>query len=350
MVPSMRLADRIAQCCTPFLVQNKKDQTLMQLNGAASFAGKMSACPTRYVLTDDLTRLCTALAYSKGANTLACSDFLRVPAERVWIEWCEQPWLMELARYGFKIADDSRAAGRRGVYVQSDPTGRSGLIRTFWSVGESDRDIRASSMEAFFDFDTPDGIEPSAPDFRDRRTLRVLDHQAGRADILKRCFRFRYETTWAEYYAKGALSPPEEEAVARLALGTIATAIPVMLAFFLLLATRPGLPQRPLMLERLNRARTTSGKIPLLDHTEVHSPLLPEYSSTCDTGSGTRRRPARLHHVRGHLVRRGGELFWRVPHLRGSARTGIVRSRTVTWSIDHPKAQGHSLGAASPQT
>jgi hypothetical protein len=40
--------------------------------------------------------------------------------------------------------------------------------------------------------------------------------------------------------------------------------------------------------------------------------------------------------VRGHLVRRGSELFWRVPHLRGNVRAGIVRSRTVTWTIDRP--------------
>jgi hypothetical protein len=342
MVPTMRLADRIAQCRTPLVVQNTKDRTLTHLSCAASFAGKMATCPTRYVLTDDLTRLCTALAYSKGANTLACADFLRVPAQRVWIEWCDQPWLTELARYGFKSSQDSTGAGRRGVYIQSDPLGRSGLIRTFWSMGGSDSDVRASSVEAFFDFDTPEGVEPSAADFPDRRTMNVSDPQSDRADILERCFRFRYETTWAEYYAKGGLSSLEEEAVAQMALGTIAPTIPVTLAFCLLLATRPGLPQRPLMLERLNRARTKSGKAPLLDHTEVHSPLLPEYSCVAESGSGVGRRPARLHHVRGHLVRRGAQLFWRVPHLRGSARTGVLRSRTVTWTIDRSNAFGHS--------
>jgi hypothetical protein len=36
-----------------------------------------------------------------------------------------------------------------------------------------------------------------------------------------------------------------------------------------------------------------------------------------------------LHHVRGHIVRRGNKVFWRSPHLRGDARLGVVRSRTV---------------------
>jgi len=339
----MRLADRIAQCRTPFVVEDPKDRSLKHLNGAAAFAGRMLACPTRYVLNDELTRLCTALAYSKGANTLACADLLHVPAERVWIEWCDGPWWTELTRYGFRNAQETKTAGRRGVFIESDRAGRSGLIRTFWTMGESDRDLRASSMEAFFDFDAGDGIGPEPPDFPARKTHGVCDEQAGDVDILRRCFRFRYETTWAEYYGKGALSPLEEEAVGRMALGTVAIAIPVMLAFFLLLATRPGLPRRPLMLERLNRARTRSGKVPLLDHTEVYAPLLPEYSPGCAGPSVSQRRPVRLHHVRGHLVRRGSQLFWRVPHLRGYARAGAVRSRTVTWTIDRPNHPGHLL-------
>jgi hypothetical protein len=110
----------------------------------------------------------------------------------------------------------------------------------------------------------------------------------------------------------------------------------LMLTFLLLLATRPGLPRRPLMLERLNRARSRSGKAPLLPHMEVFAPLIPEYRSAAVEGSGRIRRHPRLHHVRGHLVRRGSQLFWRVPHLRGSSRAGVVRTRTVTWTVNGP--------------
>lgn len=88
----MRLADRIAQCRTPFIVQNTQDGTSTCLTGAATFANDIAGCPTRYVLSDELTRLCTALAYSKGARTLACADLLRVPAQRLWLEWCEASW------------------------------------------------------------------------------------------------------------------------------------------------------------------------------------------------------------------------------------------------------------------
>jgi hypothetical protein len=341
----MRLADRITQCRTPFIVQNTMDGTLRNLSGAATFANEILACATRYVLCDDLTRLCAALAFSKGSRTLACADLLRVPAERVWIEWCEAPWLAELTRYGFKNDGQTLAGARRGALIQSCATGRRGLVRAFWANGDTDLDVHAASMEAYFDFDAAPGEAPAAPDDSDRPTISVCDHGVADADILHRCFRFRYERTWDEYYANTALSPEHREAVARHALGTIAIEIPLMLAFLLLLATRPGLPRRPLMLERLNRARVRSGKAPLLDHMEVFAPLIPEYASSSATGPGVERRPRRLHHVRGHLVRRGSQLFWRVPHLRGSCRAGVVRTRTVTWTVDGPIADSHHASA-----
>ena len=147
----MRLADRIAQCRTPFIVQNTRDGTLTRLSGAAAFANEILACPTRYVLSDDLTRLCAALAYSKGTATLACADLLRVPAERVWIEWCDAPWLAELTRYGFKTDANLSVGGRRGALIHACATGRRGLIRSFWTAGNMEVDVLASSMEAYFD-------------------------------------------------------------------------------------------------------------------------------------------------------------------------------------------------------
>jgi hypothetical protein len=132
------------------------------------------------------------------------------------------------------------------------------------------------------------------------------------------------------------LPQEQAEAIARHALGTIAPDIPMLLAFLLLLSTRTGLPRRVQSLERLNRSRRHAGKIPLLDHVEVMSPLMRESFASSRDAAGAGRRSPRLHHVRGHLVRRGSELFWRVPHLRGSARSGVVQTRTVTWTIERP--------------
>jgi hypothetical protein len=330
----MRLADRIAQCRTPFVVQNTKDGSVSNLNNAAAFANDISNCATRYVLSDEMTRLCTALAYSKGASTLACADLLHVPAETVWVEWTEAPWRNELARYGFTIPVDSVHSGRRGAFIQSTLQGRLGLVRTFWADGESELNVFSSSMEAYFDFDTREGEEPEIFGRPPQSSICVTDNVVGKADILRRCFRFRFERSWQDYYAKAQLTPIQATALCHHVLGTLAIDIPVLLAFFLLLATRPGVPRRPLMLERLNKARARSGKAALLEQVEVFAPLLPQYSCGWHKNSGEPRRVRRLHHVRGHLVRRGSKLFWRVPHMRGSARAGSIRSRTVTWLVD----------------
>jgi hypothetical protein len=345
----MRLADRIAQCRTPFVVQSLIDQALTHLNGAADFAADIAQCPIRYVLSDDLTRLCTALAYSKGARNLACADLLRVPSERVWVEWCESAWLSELKLYGFKpVSEHAAGSGRRGALIRSSPSGRCGVIRTFWSTGETDFDLLASSMEAYFDLDTEEGEEPDPPDDQDTPALCVSDTANRDLGVLRRCFRFRYERTWADYYRHAMLTAERREAVARHVLGTIAADIPVLLAFFLLLSTRTGLPRRMPPLERLNRARARVGKAPLLDHIEVQSPLLRESHSAGGGAPTMIRRVPRLHHVRGHLVRHGNQLFWRVPHLRGNARSGVIRTRTVTWTIDRPPRQSSAAADRRP--
>jgi hypothetical protein len=348
----MRLADRIAPCRTPFIVENPKDGSVRQLNNEAAFSRDIENCATRYVLSDELTRLCTALAYSKGASTLAFTDLLHVPSQRVWVEWTEAPWRNELARYGFNNAAESACSGRRGVFIRSDREGRSGLMRTFWAGGESELQVLSSSMEAYFDFNTLEGEEPAASDRQKHPSFCVSDDAVGDADILRRCFRFRFERSWRDYYDEAQLTPVQCSALSHHALGTIAIDIPVVLAFFLLLTTRPSLPRRPLMLERLNRARSRSGKARLLDQIEVFSPLVPEYQPSGGGSSGIGRRASRLHHVRGHLVRRGSQIFWRVPHLRGSARSGIIRARTVTWIIDpsERKQQGASHAGEGTQS
>lgn len=329
----MKLADRLAQSRVPFMVQECGTESVRALNNSADCADDITRCPLRFVLCDELTRLCTALAYSKGARTLECADLLHVPSTLLWVEWCEMPWQRELAQYGF-ASHEQRAdrGGRRGTLIRSSPDGRRGTVRTFWA-DTNDADVLASSIEAYFDLDVSPDEEPNPPDGHASSTLRVFDHAQKGEDILGRCFRFRYERTWGAYYDQAALTTVQREALARHALGTIAIDIPVVLAFLLLLATRSSLPRRTETFVRLNRSRLRAGKPPLLEHIEVSCPWIPAFQRVDPIHPRTRRSP-RLHHVRGHLCRRGSELFWRVPHLRGSARLGMVSTRTVTWTFD----------------
>jgi hypothetical protein len=334
----MKLADHVAQCRVALAVNDPASGREVKLGSAADYAERVAQCPLRYVLDNELTRLCTELAYSKGARSLACADLLHVPAEVLWVEWCNEPWQSTLERCGFLIGQGYLQVRRHGALIHSAPSGRRGTIRTFWNAG-TDGAVLASSMEAYFDFDTPDGEDPAPPDTRGGGAIRVYDGACKGEDVLGRCFRFRYERAWSDYYAGAALSRVESGAVRWHSLGTIAINIPVLLAFMLLLASRAGLPRRPQTFERLNRSRRKAAKAPLLDHIEVRAPVLPEYLGCAGAERHHARRGPRLHHVRGHLVRRGNQLFWRIPHLRGSARSGIIRARTVTWTFDDPSVR-----------
>ncbi|HEV2227959.1 MAG TPA: hypothetical protein VGR86_03310 [Steroidobacteraceae bacterium] len=333
----MNLIDSVAQCRAPFLVRHRTSGKVAVLNNTADCADRVAGCPVRYVLSDDLTRLCADLAYSRGAGSIACADLLHIPAQALWMEWCSAPWQNALRQYGFPMIEGgAQWVGRRGAWVRATRDGRRGLVRTFWSA--ADPDVLASSVEAYFDLDTAPGEEPEPLDGKRGLARRVRDSERPEDDILGRCFRFRYEQSWSEYYGSARLSSELAFALWRQAAGTIATDIPMLLAFFLLLATRTGLPQRVRTLEHLNRRRLQGGKAPLLEHVEVTAPVLPEYRDCARAGLPGSRRGPRLHHVRGHLVRRGSQIFWRVPHLRGSARSGAVRTRTVTWTFDRAAA------------
>jgi hypothetical protein len=155
----------------------------------------------------------------------------------------------------------------------------------------------------------------------------------GVADLLERV-RFRFDEKWSRYYRDSAPDAESREKVVRKSLAGVAHDIPLLLAFFLLLNAKGATRPVPVQRDQLNRKRSAKNRPPLLDHIEVHASLPAQLAvSNDDDGGPITRRPPRLHHVRGHLVRRDNHLFWRTPHLRGSARQGIVRSRTVCLSF-----------------
>ncbi|HEY0745845.1 MAG TPA: hypothetical protein VGD63_04030 [Steroidobacteraceae bacterium] len=341
----MRLIDRIIQCRTPFIVVNNTTGQHTHLSGAMDAAEGLQRCPIRYVLDDDLTTLCTDLAYSKGATVMSCADLMRVPAENIWLEWCDQPWATALDRNGLSLpADNPPSRGRHGMFICASSDGRRGLIRSYWSLGDADADLHASAAQARFHLDAD---EPECP-ATDAASMRVFAHAMDPEGVLSRCFHFEFEPTWGKYYQEVAPSQLAQQRILHHSIGCVALAIPVLLAFLLLLATRAGLPQRVAPLERLNKARARLGRVPLANHIEVGAPILPEYRALQAEGASGVRRAPRLHHVRGHLVRRNDRLFWRVPHVRGKSGAGYLKSRTVVWRFDAAQRRERSSRGSTP--
>jgi hypothetical protein len=328
-VRSVRLLDLVAQSTSgaPELPAG------WAFPGAHHFADAVRSCPLRLVLADDLIRCTTRLAYAEGERLSACLDLIHVPSQHLWIEWLEatrQSTLREIPACGITSCTSVR---RTGGLIAADLTGRAGIMRTFWST--QNEHVYAAALVTEFDLGRV--MRPAALDydavFSGAAFGVVMPGEAALDELLSHvCFRL--DPAWADYYRAANLTQSQQLQVLRQVLGTTAFDMPMILALFLLLAAKDGLQRRTANLERLNDARRRSGKRALLEHIEVRAAIDTGYACPVSLGADAdRRRGPRLHHVRGHIARRGDQVFWRVPHLRGSARLGVVHSRTVQLSF-----------------
>jgi hypothetical protein len=333
----MRLLDLVAHSRDPFVILPPTSGAKpMTVTGPSDFAPTLMQCPLRFVIADDLTRASGELAFADGDRLASCLDLLRIPAPLLWVEWSDAVHQQVIHDCGVVAQPDPAAPGRRaGLLLRATPNGRSGIARTFWSASTPDGECEAqmSPLEAFIDLD--DRFESAMDaDAMLRGQYASVTHEgdAAVAELLERV-RFRFDQRWLQYYAAAAPDLAARESLARASLAAVAQDIPLMFAFFLLLNASGATRRIPVARGILNRKRLERARAPLLDHVEVHSSL-PAFCAgqARDATDGSRRSP-RLHHVRGHLVRREDRVFWRTSHLRGSTLQGIVRSRTVCLSF-----------------
>ena len=323
----MYLLDLVAQRRTA-TVRTAAGQPLPD---AGRFNSAVRDCPIRYVLTDGLARCATEMAYADGDRLTSCLDLIRVPARSMWIEWTDSARRLETLAISEGAVHDAGAAFRAGVLLQAAANGRSGILRSFWS--SRNEVAYCSPLSASFDFDgVPD--DQNAPDpvaGRGSATVTAPD-EFGLKEFLEH-LSFRFDEEWGAYYREASADESMRHAVLRANLGACAFDPPMVFAFLLMLSARGALPRRAIDTVRLNRARQRSTKPALLPHVLVSAPLYTSGDEGDPAVDNYERRGPRLHHVCGHIVRRGSAVFWRVPHLRGSARLGQIRTRTVALSF-----------------
>jgi hypothetical protein len=300
--------------------------------GAHHFADAVRTCPLRLVLADDLIQCTTQLAYAEGERLSGCLDLIHVPSQQLWLEWLEATRQSTLREIPACASTSCSSVRRTGVLIAADPAGRAGTLRTFWST----QNEQVYSAALLTDFDLDRVVRPALDIeavFSGAAFGVVMPVEAALDELLSHvCFRL--DPAWANYYRAANLTEGQQMLVLREVLGTMAFDMPMILALFLLFAAKDGLQRRAADLERLNRVRCRSGKRALLEHIEVRAPIAVDYQCPASVAANAnRRRGPRLHHVRGHIARRGDRVFWRLPHLRGSAHLGVVRSRTVQLSF-----------------
>ena len=338
----MRLLDRVAHCHAPLrLALGHAPAMEFDVTAPSHYASRVAACPLRYVLDDDLTRASAELAFADGARLAGCLDLLRVPAQQLWVEWNDE--IHKRVIYATRAAAeyDAAASGRRvGVLLQGSADGYSAIARTFWaeSSAQETSEVSMSPLETHIDLRGrhPDAVDIAAvlaggfaalTDCADSAMTSLLDH-----------VRFRFDDRWAAYYRAAATRPETQRHVVRGSLAAVARDIPMLLGFFLLLSAKDATRSLAVSRAAINRKRMAHGRSPLLDHIEVRASLDAVGDRDPSGSEAAGRQSPRLHHVRGHLVRRDNRVFWRTPHLRGSASRGMVHSRTVCLSFARASA------------
>jgi hypothetical protein len=281
------------------------------------------------------------LAFADGARLVGCLDLLRMPAPHLWIEWNDEVHKRVIHETRSAAEFDSAAAGRKvGILLRASANGLRAVGRTFWAeaAGDERAEVTLSPVETHFDLrgefadanythDILSGGFVDATHGGNTATASLLDH-----------VRFRFEESWAEYYREAAADADFKQHLINESIDSVAWDAPFVLAFLLLLSAKDATRQVLVSRAVINRKRLAGGRAPLLDHVEVNASL-DAVSMAESTGDGSGRQSPRLHHVRGHLVRREERVFWRVPHLRGSGHRGAVRSRTVCLSFSRKTDQ-----------
>jgi hypothetical protein len=318
----MRLLDQI-NLAQSFVVDNARLRSTFRVKTAADFRDAIRVTPQRYILDDTATKLCAELAVRDAQFLYKSFDILRAPAERLWIEWRERPRFEALRPLPVDLPDPSVIPNeaRAGVLIEAGADGRSGRVWIFTGYKDS-----ADLCPLYLEFSTEASLPPPRRDAYLSKFSVAVPKIPSLKPLMDHCL-FSMEPSWSDYCRKASGRYDINRDIEALA-GKIWLDWPFIAAFLLLYQARSVLEARPSNLADLNRARAKRGKIDLLEHVEMVASLRPGCAGAPAAAAAT-PRGKRLHHVRGHLVRRGDKLFWRSPHLRGDRALGVVATRTV---------------------
>ena len=327
----MLLLDQVLSSPRPFIVQQSTGERF-SLRGCRELAPMIARCPMRYVLSDELATACAELAYAGGHRLVRCLDLIRIPGPSVWVEWRDSAALLGAREYfGEAFNQAGHRQRRAGVMLCSTPSGQSGVMHTVWA--DADQEPLVAAVDVHLEFNQGSAQLDNRGDIFFGGWAAVTDSDPYVAQLLD-CARYQFESSWGAYYRTTARSDAARSQVIHSSLSSVARDVPVLMAFFLLLASSDALARRPVSREHLNRKRVRSGKGPLLDHVEASLSIFATHPAQHAGQRAPNGRFRRHHHVRGHLVRRGSIIYWRRAHARGSYSAGSVKSRTVTLSFD----------------
>lgn len=319
----MRLLDQVAHAGEPVVVACPGDASPRRLPGTDTLAMDLAACPLRYVLADDVTELCTRLAFEDDSILGSSLELVRVPAP-LWVEFTDTARQRVFTEFGRLDPAARRDFNRRvGLLVTGDTSGRKGRIDICWEEEGLSPAVAPFTIE--YDLDDASFAKSI---MGDDAVIGVTVQGAPALSALFKRVRFRLRPEWREFYQERAGDRYRD--ILLSAVRPIVEDVPFLAAFCLLLSSGSALRQASIDRSRLNTARKRRNRPHLLDHVELAMNLIGSEGGR--PGAGERSSP-RLHFVRGHLVRRGDAVYWRTSHMRGKVDQGTIRSRTIALRI-----------------
>ena len=269
------------------------------LAGPIQLGARIALADRRFVLDDQVCSLAKSLVIDQADLLADCLDLVRLPAESFWLEW------RDYDLDGQRSYDEPRV----GLLVEADESGRTGEMTLVWERPGGPPEVTPTCLA----FDLDHALAPDPKWFG-------MTHQDPSIDLLCRHFRAR-RTQPSPAGSKGWT----DHLVAQASW----LAGPLMFAFSVLLLRSGEIAQREFSRGKLNKARVSRGRTALLDYTEMRISR-PEIARDMAHTSLTGHVGVRLHHVRGHLVRRGSAIFWRRAHMRGEAALALPDERRFT--------------------
>ena len=321
----MRLVDTVMQ--SPPTLEVAEAFRMRTVAGAGSIAHELSDVSLRYILDRDASRRCSELIFAPGGVLTVDDEIVRMPAPRFWLECYSDD---SPARPG-----EAGPAGRLGFLVDASSDGRSGQITCLAGNRSGGASLLPGVVE--FDFDNP----PAPP--KPMKRYRMRHGENAEIDAFLDHARLVIRDEWVAHMRR--LATPYDGFVAKQA-EMMWFALPIVRSFSALLNSPRMLRERPSSLQRLNVARSRSGKPSLMDHIEIGLNLEPRDDGSRAGWSNGHRSTPRLHLVRGHRVTRAGQTFWRNSHFRGEGVEEPIKTvRVSSRGSDRTVAPGSHLQA-----
>lgn len=298
----------------------------------------------RFVLHRDAVMMTLNIAESSPKRFLSALGVCRLPFPKMWVEFVfkdREDWHRHLIEKGRTVVnrDDAPPPQRLGFYLeQQDDEGRSILVQPAWVH----LDGSPSVCNLVYLINTDPSWKPSSEMLEKRRfdiskgyEKGWADSWIGKKDEIEAAVELecRLETivppwlrdTWR---VVSSLGKEKFDHFCEMALYDLRSEWRFTLALLTMLNSRNVIEISPENdLSKLNKARTKSGKAPLLSSHDIRLSLSRvQRNRIGGSGAGMQYQAAI---VRGHWKLRSSGLFWWNPYLRGTSEELPPRTYSV---------------------